>query len=102
MLRAVVRQGDTEINITLRVNRDVLLWARVRAGFAGTSVNRLIRQFLTEYAAVHPNFRNPAGGPWVQHRPAVEVFREVMNPVGAGDRAREALAGEAEPSENDA
>ena len=94
--------ADNEINITLRVNRDVLLWARVRAGFAGTSVNRLIRQFLTEYAAVHPNFRNPAGGPWVQHRPAVEVFREVMNPVGAGDRAREALAREPGPSEDGA
>jgi hypothetical protein len=88
-------RGTDDVNITLRVNRDVLLWARVRAGFAGTSVNRLIRQFLTEYAAVHPNFRNRAGGTWVQGRPAVEAFAEVMNPIGAGDRAREAQAGAA-------
>ena len=81
-----------DTNITLRVNRNVLLWARVRAGFAGTSVNRLIRQFLTEYAAVHPNFRNRGRGTWAQGRPAVEAFAEVMNPVGAGDRAREAQA----------
>jgi hypothetical protein len=90
--------AENEIDITLRLNRDVLLWARVRAGFAGTSVNRLIRQFLTEYAAVHPNFRNSARGSWVQHRPAVEVFQEAMHPMGAGDRAREATAPQTEPS----
>jgi isocitrate dehydrogenase len=71
-----------EVNITLRVEVDVLTWARVRAGFAGTSVNALIRQFLSEYAAVPPV-------PWTDGRPAVERFREEMDPVGAGLRARE-------------
>jgi hypothetical protein len=74
--------GGREVNITLRVEVDVLTWARVRAGFAGTSVNALIRQFLSEYAAVPPM-------PWTDGRPAVERFREEMAPVGAGLRARE-------------
>lgn len=74
-----------EVNITLRVDADVLLWARVRAGFAGTSVDALMRQFLCEYAAVPPM-------PWTDGRPAVERFRQEMDPGGAGIRAREAGA----------
>jgi hypothetical protein len=77
-----------ETNITLRVNADVLLWARVRAGFAHTSVNALIRQFLAEYAAVPARFLEGPG--WSNGGKAVETFREVIDPVGAGTRAREA------------
>jgi hypothetical protein len=80
------RLADT--NITLRVDADVLLWARVRAGFAGTSVNALIRQFLAEYAAVPARFLEGPG--WSNGGKAVETFREVIDPTGAGIRAREA------------
>jgi hypothetical protein len=73
------------VNITLRVEVDVLTWARVRAGFAGTSVNALIRQFLSEYAAVPPM-------PWTDGRPAVDRFREEVNPADAGLRARESAS----------
>jgi hypothetical protein len=76
---------EREVNITLRIEVDVLTWARVRAGFAGTSVNALIRQFLSEYASVPPI-------PWTDGRPAVERFREEMNPAGAGLRARESAS----------
>jgi predicted HicB family RNase H-like nuclease len=31
-------------NLTLRVDPDVVLWARMRALRSGTSVNRIIRQ----------------------------------------------------------
>ena len=77
-----------ETNITLRVREDVLLWARVRAGFAGTSVNALIRQFLFEYADVPERFLQ--GSDWTSGRKAMETFREVMDPMGAGIKAREA------------
>ena len=77
----------TDTNITLRIDADVLLWARVRAGFAGTSVNRLVRTFLYDYAAVPDTFR---AGEWTTGRKAIESFREVMDPAGAGGRAREA------------
>jgi hypothetical protein len=78
----------TETNITLRIDADVLLWARVRAGFAGTSVNALVRRFLAEYAAVPARFLEGPG--WSNGGRAVETFREVIDPVGAGTRAREA------------
>jgi hypothetical protein len=78
----------SETNITLRVDADVLLWARVRAGFAGTSVNALIRQFLDEYASVPARFLD--GQAWTVGARAVETFREVIDPNGAGSRAREA------------
>jgi hypothetical protein len=81
-------QRPSETNITLRVDADVLLWARVRAGFAGTSVNALVRQFLSEYAAVPDAFRE--GVAWTSDRKAVETFREAIDPEGAGARAREA------------
>ena len=81
--------GESETNITLRVDADVLLWARVRAGFAGTSVNALVRQFLLEYAAVPDAFRQHL--PWTSDKKAVETFREVMDPNGAGDRARDGV-----------
>ena len=71
--------------ITLRVDADVLTWARTRALFARTSVNELVRRFLTEYAAV------PDGWPAKQDpRPGYQVFAEVMETVGAGVRVRSA------------
>jgi len=74
-------------NVTLRVDSDVLLWARMRALFARTSVNALIRDFLSEYAAVPTAWRERR-----DPRPAGQVFREVIDPTGAGDRARNAQA----------
>jgi hypothetical protein len=86
-------KAPREANVTLRIDADVVTWARVRAAFAGTSINALIRQFLAEYAAVPPRFLNGEGPPWTDARNAGEAFREVTDPVGAGIRAREGGAG---------
>jgi hypothetical protein len=83
------RRRPSETNITLRVDADVLLWARVRAGFARTSVNALVRHFLWEYAGVPEAFLEGEQW-WSNERKAVETFRQLMDPAGAGTRAREA------------
>jgi hypothetical protein len=70
-------------NLTLRVDGDVLLWARTRALFGGTSVNALIRNFLDEYAAVPDSWRAGLPPPWTPE----DRIRPVMDPVGAGHRA---------------
>jgi hypothetical protein len=72
-----------DTNVTLRVDADVLLWARARSWFGGTSVNELIRGFLAEYAAVPQRWRDGLGPPWT----AENRVRPVMDPVGAGPRA---------------
>jgi hypothetical protein len=78
-------KGRSETNLTLRVDEQVLLWARIRASFARTSVNALVREFLREYAALpEPLVR---GEQWTSGERASEVFREVMDPAGAGARA---------------
>jgi hypothetical protein len=76
-------KGSREANVTLRVDADVLTWARTRALFAGTSVNTLIRQFLAEYAAVPPAWREGRPPPWTPEGKIVQV----VDPVGAGHRA---------------
>jgi hypothetical protein len=79
-------------NITLKVDADDLTWACVRALVAGTSVNRLIRNFLTEYAAVPAAFRN--GEKWrSESGRAGETFAEILDPRDAGRRAREEAEG---------
>jgi hypothetical protein len=82
-------KGSREANVTLRVDADVLTWARTRALFAGTSVNTLIRQFLAEYAAVPPAWREGRPPPWTPEGKIVQV----VDPVGAGHRA----AGRSDP-----
>jgi hypothetical protein len=76
----------TNVNVTFRLHPDVVFWARLRALYAGTSVNRLIRDFLTEYAAV-PQSWWTGEEPFQPPRPAVETFAQVMDPRGAGERA---------------
>ena len=44
-------------NLTLRIDAQVLLWARMRALRDGTSINRRIRRYLEEYAAIPPDQR---------------------------------------------
>lgn len=70
-------------NVTLRMDADVLLWARARAFYGGTSVNALIRTFLEEYAAVPEVWRAGLPPPWTPEARIVEV----MDPAGAGIRA---------------
>jgi len=70
-------------NVTLRVDADILTWARARALFAGTSVNALIRRFLEEYAAVPDAWREGQPPPWTPEGRIVQV----MDPTGAGIRA---------------
>lgn len=72
-----------DANVTLRVDADVLLWARARAWFGGTSVNALIQGFLAEYAAVPDRWRDGLPPPWTPEN----RIRPVMDPVGAGERA---------------
>ena len=72
-----------DVNLTLRVDADVLLWARARAFFGGTSVNALIRGFLAEYAAVPDRWRDGLPPPWTPEN----RIRPVMDPIGAGHRA---------------
>jgi hypothetical protein len=75
-----------DANITLRVDADVLLWARARAWFGCTSVNALIRDFLAEYAAVPDRWWAGLPPPWTPE----DRIRPVMDPVGAGLRAADA------------
>lgn len=72
-----------DANLTLRVDADELLWARARAWFGGTSVNQLIRGFLTEYAAVPDRWWAGLPPPWTRE----DRIRPVMDPLGAGHRA---------------
>ena len=39
-------------NLTLRIDAQVLLWTRMRALRDGTSINRRIRRYLEEHAAI--------------------------------------------------
>ena len=72
-----------DTNVTLRVDADVLWWARARAWFGATSVNALVRDFLAEYAAVPDRWLQGLPPPWT----AENRIRPVMDPVGAGKRA---------------
>jgi hypothetical protein len=72
-----------DANVTLRVDADVLMWARARAFFGGTSLNALIRSFLDEYAAVPERWRQGHPPPWTLEG----QIRQVVDPVGAGLRA---------------
>ena len=72
-----------DTNLTLRVDADVLLWARARAWFGGTSVNQLIRGFLAEHAAVPDRWWAGLPPPWTPE----DRVRPVMDPTGAGHRA---------------
>jgi hypothetical protein len=69
-----------DTNLTLKVDPDVLLWARARAWFGGTSVNALIRGFLAEYAAVPERWLAGLPPPWTPE----DRIRPVMDPEGAG------------------
>jgi hypothetical protein len=48
---------DKEKNLTLKIDAQVLLWARMRALRDGTSINRRIQRYLEEYAAIPPEQR---------------------------------------------
>ena len=76
-------RAQRDANLTLRVDADELLWARARAWFGGTSVNELVRGFLSEYAAVPDRWWAGLGPPWT----AENRIRPVMDPLGAGRRA---------------
>jgi hypothetical protein len=80
-------------NVTVQVDADDLTWARMRALFAGTSVNSLIRNFLEEYAAVPDRFRAGEPPPWSDTGLARDAFAQVVDPRGAGARARDATPG---------
>jgi hypothetical protein len=55
--------------LTLRIDPDVVLWARMRALRSGTSVNQMVRQFLEEYAAVPLGFWEGLSPPWDSDEP---------------------------------
>ena len=66
--------------MTIRVDHDVLMWARVRAFFGVTSINTLVATFLEEYAAVPDRWRQGLPPPWTPE----DRIRPVMEPTGAG------------------
>ena len=85
----------TDQNLTLRIDAQVLLWARMRALRDGTSINRRIRHYLEEYAAIPPDQRWPSdehaaaaaraeASPFITPWPDVEPGA-AGNPGGPGD-----------------
>jgi hypothetical protein len=72
-----------DTNVTIRTDQDVLLWARARAFFAGTSLNAVVRRFLEEYAAVPARWVEGLPPPWTPG----DRIRPVTDPTGAGHRA---------------
>jgi hypothetical protein len=71
-----------EKNLTLKVDAQVLLWARMRALRDGTSINRRLRRYLEEYAAIPPEKR------WVRATaPAIAPASETEEDEEAGEPA---------------
>lgn len=60
-------------SFTIRVDPDVVLWARMRALRSGTSVNQMVRQFLEEYAAVPSGFWEGLSPPWDSDEPSASA-----------------------------
>lgn len=56
-------------NLTIRVDPDVLLWARMRALLRRTSVNQVIRRCLENYAQVPEAWWQGLPPPWNDLRP---------------------------------
>lgn len=79
----VTPRPPRETNVTIRTDQDVLLWARARAFFGGTSLNAVVRRFLEEYAAVPARWAEGLPPPWTPQN----QIRPVLDPTGAGHRA---------------
>jgi hypothetical protein len=62
-------------NITLKVDQQILLWARMRALKDGISLSRKVTDFLEEYAAIPESWWTEVGVP---ARPR----RELGRPMG--------------------
>ena len=69
--------------MTIRIDQDVLLWARARAFFGGTSLNAVVRRFLEECAAVPARWVEGLPPPWTPQ----DRIRPVIDPTGAGHDA---------------
>lgn len=67
------QRSDT--SLTLRVDPDVVTWARMRAMMQGTSVNRVLTTYLEAYARVPERWWDHLPPPWDDKSP--------------GERARE-------------
>jgi hypothetical protein len=86
-------------NLTLRVEDQVLLWARMRALFRGQSLNRMINDFLEELADIPPDGKPSTKRPWLLHVDRERLAQERREADQRRDerrRAREAWAAEAE------
>ncbi len=59
-------------NLTIRVDDDVVTWARMRALFEGTTVANKIRGWLEEYARVPEGWWDGVPPPWDSEDPAEE------------------------------
>lgn len=55
-----------QTNLTIKIDQQVLLYARWRALREGTSVNAVVEQFLAEYAG-----KEPAGEPKRRRAPRI-------------------------------
>jgi hypothetical protein len=58
-----------DANLTIRVDPDVVLWARVRALQRGTSISAVIRRSLEAYAGIPEDWKAGLPPPW-EHVPA--------------------------------
>ncbi len=103
-------------NLTVRVDQQVLLWARMRALFRHQSLNRMVNDFLEELAEIPPDGHPRSARPLllradleqlaaeardaIQRRAERQAARDAYEAAEAADQATEA-AGEpaGEPAE---
>lgn len=86
-------------NITLRVEDQVLLWARMRALMRGQSLNRIVNDFLEELADIPPDGKPSTRRPWLLMTDLERLAEERRDAVRRREerqRAREAWAAAAE------
>jgi hypothetical protein len=61
-----IRKPDE--NVTLRLDPDIVLWARMRALMDGTSMNRVVARLLADYARVPQAWLDGKPPPWEDGR----------------------------------
>ncbi len=71
-------------NLTLRVDPDVVLWARMRALMQQTSVNRVVARYLEAYAKVPERWWEGTGPPWDDKTPYERSLEPDPDPEGRG------------------
>jgi hypothetical protein len=84
-----------DVNLTLRMDPDLVMWSRLRAFRHGTSLNAVIRRFLETYAAVPEAWWEGKPPPWTPGNRSNAGW-EVGDPVPAGIEGEDVFAREAD------